>query len=87
MVCGILVPQTGIERHSVQVKCAVLTTGPPGKSPVLQLEVTINPFLRPFPAFLPPFPFPSFLPFFFPFIFMNISFIQDLVRTVFYSAA
>ena len=36
------------------------------------------------PPSLPSF---SFLPFFFPFIFMNISFIQDLLCTVFYSAA
>ena len=57
VVCGILVPQTGIELDAVRVKCGVLTTGPPRKAPVLQLEATINPFLSPLPCL----PFPSFL--------------------------
>ena len=33
--CGILVPQSGIEHTPSQWKHRVLTTGPPGKSPIL----------------------------------------------------
>ena len=40
-VCGVLVPQLGIELVPLQWKLGVLTTGPPGKSPHLYFKILI----------------------------------------------
>ena len=46
--CGILAPQPGIEPAPPALECEVLTTGPPGKSPLF-IYLFIYSFLDSFP--------------------------------------